>query len=194
MLNTESLGKLWQMIKEGKWEQWKRKCRAEELQDKAREKDFFSVLLGPIYPTMNQYQDALDKYILKRTTETKKISQFTAVLVRYYFNNIKKIPMDCQLEGRRFQHKPAGTLPGQELHSQAAILEWVLASERLCWSSKSFSSLDFPVTRAGAPAEAPLKHTLAACLPARVPSTWSQQTRTCLANHRVTAEPSCLAG
>lgn len=127
---------------------------------------FFSVLLGPIYPIINQYQDALDKYILKRTTETKKISQFTAVLVHYYFNNIKKIPMDCQLEGRRFQHKLAGTLPGQELQYQAAILERVLASERLCWSSKSFSSLDFPVTRAGAPAEAPLKHTLAACLPA----------------------------
>lgn len=60
------------MIKEGKREQWKRRCRAEELQDKAREKDFFSVLLGSIYPTINQYQDALDKYILKRTTETKK--------------------------------------------------------------------------------------------------------------------------
>lgn len=73
--------------------------------------------------------------------------------------------MDCQLEGRRFQHKCAGTLPSQELQSQAAILERVLASGRLCWSSKSFSSLDFPVTRAGAPAEPPLKHPC--CLPAR---------------------------
>lgn len=93
--------------------------------------------------------------------------------------------MDCQLEGRRFQHKLAGTLPGQELQYQAAILEQVLASERQCWSSKSFSSLDFPVTRAGAPAEAPLKHTLAACLPAgSFRFHLCQQTQMCLANHR----------
>lgn len=73
MLGTESLGQLRQ-ITEGKREQWKRRCRAGGLQDKTREKDFliFSVLSGPIYPNINQYQDALDEYILKRTTETNK--------------------------------------------------------------------------------------------------------------------------
>lgn len=71
---------------------------------------------------------------------------------------------------------------------RVAILERVLASERLYWSSKSFSKPDFSSSAAGVLAEV-LLSTLTACLP-RFLASWSHQTPVC---YQTTKRQQCQA-